>query len=373
MSLVISIAGLLILAFSIWYLPWRIAALLGSKRSLAPFRAALGLIMGCYLIAMHFLIFATGNVLIARLYLVWAIIFVFELYLFVILGLSQILGLVFKKLKLKPKTALLGVVLLALGLSFYQLYRTQDYVLSEYVIPVPGLEAPVRIMHFADLHLGAFRGQPFLRKIVDDAKRMEPDIVIWNGDLASSDLALDESLFELFKEISAEQYFTTGNHEFDININRLVSLLEKAGIVFLRSKMVETHGLQLIGLEYMNGGDSTDFYDAEAKMVTELTIADVLPGISRTYSAPTVVFHHSPVGIRHVSMGEVDVMLTGNTHAGQLSPLTTMFRLTWPNLKSGLRTVGHLNHLVSSGGGDYGAWFRFGTSYEFQVIDLIPG
>jgi predicted MPP superfamily phosphohydrolase len=345
---------------------------MGSKRSLAPYWIALGLIMGCYLVAMHNRIFATGNLLLARLYLIWAIVFVFELYLFVILGLAQILGLVFKKAKLKPKTALICLFALALGFSLYQLYRTQDYVLAEYVIPVPGLKEPVRIMHFVDLHLGAFRGEPFLRKIVDDVKRIGPDIVIWNGDLASSDLALDESLFELFKEISAEQYFTTGNHEFDIDINRLVSLLEGAGIVFLRSKMVETHGLQLIGLEYMNG-DSGDFYDVGAKMVTELTIADVLPSISRSYSAPTVVFHHSPVGIRHVSMGEVDVMLTGNTHAGQMAPLTTMFRLTWPTLKAGQSTVGHLNHLVSSGGGDYGAWFRFGTSYEFQVIDLIPG
>ena len=366
------IVGLGLLAVSIWYLPWRVAKLLGSKRSLWPWRAVLILVMGCYLAAMHFGIFATGSKLVARLYLAWAMVFVFELYLFIILAAIQILGLLFRKVKLRPVLGLAAVAALSAGMTLFQLHRTQGYVINEYVVPVPGLKAPVRLMHFVDLHLGSFRGEAFLKRIRSDIDARHPDIVIWNGDLATSDLALSEELFGHFKNAAPEQYFTTGNHELQIDTNRLLSLLEKNGIKFLRSSMVETHGLQLIGLEYMNG-DSIELYDAFAKMATDLTIADVLPRINRVFSEPTVVFHHSPVGLRHAAMGEVDVMLTGNAHTGQQAPLITMFRLSWPTLRAGQTSVGHMILLVSSGGGEYASWFRLGSPYEFQVVDLIPG
>lgn len=372
MNNIVPILGLGFLALTVWYLPWRVAELLGSKRALWPWRAFLLLLMGAYLVAMHYLIFATGSYVVARFYLIWAICFVFELYLFIFLAAFHLLSLTFRRPKFKPRLVLAAAVAFSAALTGYQLYRTQEYVIKEYVIPVPGLESKVRIMHFVDLHLGAFRGEPFLKNVVADIDELQPDLVIWNGDLASSNLALDNALFDLFKTVQAEQYFTTGNHEFDIDTNRLLSLLESSGIEFLRSRMVETHGIQLIGLEYMNG-EPPGFSGSEAKMITELTIADVLPGINRVHGVPTVVFHHSPVGLRHAAMGDVDVMLTGNTHAGQQSPLTTMFRLNLPVFSSGQSNVGHMVLLVSSGGGDYVSWFRLGPSYEFQLIDLVPG
>jgi predicted MPP superfamily phosphohydrolase len=328
--------------------------------------------MGAYLVAMRLKIFATASEAVGFLYLLWAIVFVFEIYSFLFLSAFQGLGRMVRAVRLRPVLQVVLSGVLAAVLTLYQLHRTQYYVVTEHVVPLPGLSEPVTILHVVDLHLGAFRGERFLRRIIGEVESRRPDIVIWNGDLASGNLALSESVFELFGGVAAEQYYTSGNHEYDVDTNRLRGLMERAGIVSLRSGMVETHGLQLIGLEYMNGDDN-DFYDHGAKMVSDQTIAEVLPKIPRDRSKPTVLFHHSPVGLRHAAMGDVDVFLTGNTHAGQDSPLTSMFRLSHPVWPAGLVEVGHMSVLISQGGGNFGAWFRLGDPYLFQLVTLVPG
>ena len=366
------ILGLGFLAASIWYLPWRAGALLGLKGRLWPWRVLLAIVMGAYLLAMHFKIFGTSSRALATFYVGWAMVFVFEIYSFIFLAAHHLLSLIPKRPLFGAKGAIALVAVLAGAMTLYQLYRTQYFVISEHEVPVPGLRSPVSILHVVDLHLGAFRGKGFLGRVIAEIKARRPDIVVWNGDLASGGVALDEGLFSMLDGLEAEQYYTTGNYDFDMDTDKLNSLLAAAGIEALRSRMVETHGLQLIGLDYMNG-DHSDFYDSEAAMATELTIADVLPNIVRDRSKPTLLVHHSPVGLRQADMGDVDVMLTGNTHSGQKAPLTTMFRLSRPVWRAGPVDIGHMTLVVSQGGGPYGAWFRIGSPYIFQMITLVPG
>lgn len=77
--------------------------------------------------------------------------------------------------------------------------------------------------------------------------------------------------------------------------------------------MVDTHGLQLIGLEYMNAHRVT--YDAH--IVNDLTMEEELPRIQRSADRPTILVHHNPVGLQHAHRGKIDAMLSGHTHGGQ--------------------------------------------------------
>lgn len=149
---------------------------------------------------------------------------------------------------------------------------------------------------------------------------------MYNGDLVDSNIALDPELFSLFKTVQAEQYFTTGNHEYYVDTDRALELIADAGIRVLRSEMLETHGIQLIGMEYMNADRET--YDAH--VVNTLTLQEELPKIARDTSKPTVLVHHSPVGIRYVAEENMDVMLSGHTHGGQFFPGTVLIRFRFP-------------------------------------------
>jgi predicted MPP superfamily phosphohydrolase len=223
-------------------------------------------------------------------------------------------------------------------------------------------------MHISDLHLGAQRGEAYLQDVLEAVKRHRPDLVLYNGDLVDSNIALRPELFALFKNVDAEQYFTTGNHEFYIDTSKALTFIENAGIRILRSEMVETHGLQFIGLEYMNADRGT--YDAH--IVNDLTIEEELPKIQRSASLPTLLAHHSPVGLQYVSKGNIDVMLAGHTHGGQLFPGNILTKIRFP-MNKGQYQAGGTTLLVSQGAGTFGPWMRLGTFNEVQLVTLVPG
>ncbi len=218
-----------------------------------------------------------------------------------------------------------------------------------------------------DIHLGTQRGEAYLKKILQVIEEEKPDIVLYNGDLVDSDIALKPELFNLFKTVEAEQYFTTGNHEFYMDTDKALKLIEDAGIKIVRSEMIETHDIQLIGLEYMNADRET--YDAH--IVNDLTIKEELPKIVRDNNKPTVVVHHSPVGMQYVADGGADLMLSGHTHAGQFFPGTAIIRYRFP-LSKGQHQIDETTLLVSQGAGTFGPWMRLGTFNEVQVINLVP-
>ena len=211
-------------------------------------------------------------------------------------------------------------------------------------------------MHIPDLHLGAQRAEAYLGNVVDTINRHNPDLVLYNGDLVDSNIALRPELFALFRTVKGEQYFTTGNHEFYLNTTRALELTAGAGIRILRSELVETHGLQLIGMEYMNADRKT--YDAH--MVNNLTLEEELPKIQRSAGLPTLLAHHSPVGLQYVSAGNINIMLSGHTHGGQVFPGTALIGMRFP-MNKGRHQVGGATLLVSQGAGTFGPWMRLGT------------
>jgi predicted MPP superfamily phosphohydrolase len=131
--------------------------------------------------------------------------------------------------------------------------------------------------------------------------------------------------------------------------------------------MVETHGLQLIGLEYMNADRVT--YDAH--IVNDLTMEEELPSIQRSADRPSLLVHHSPVGLQYVSRGKIDVMLSGHTHGGKVFPGTSPIGLRFP-MNTGRHRVGDTTLLISQGAGTFGPWMWLGTFNELQLITLVP-
>jgi predicted MPP superfamily phosphohydrolase len=355
---------LIILAFSAWYTPFRLKKLLGLKKVWPWQLTFLGLIAG-FIVVIGSGLYTSTNPLFAHLYNFLGLFFIFQVYLFFYLLLAQLAGLFFKKLP-KKRLAVLGLIL-CFCLVAGGLLAAQSFRVTDHEIAVDGLSGPVTIMHIPDLHLGAQRQKAYLEKILEVIKERKPDLVLYNGDLADSNIALTEEIFSLFKTVDSEQYFTTGNHEFYIDTDRVLSLVAGAGIRILRSEMVETHGLQLIGLEYMNGDRQTH----NSHMVNDLTIEEELPKILRSREKPTLLVHHSPAGLQYVSQGDIDVMLSGHTHGGQLFPGTMLIKFNFPRYK-GRHQVDGTTLLVSQGAGTFGPWMRLGTFNEVQFITLKP-
>ncbi|MDR1872582.1 MAG: metallophosphoesterase [Deltaproteobacteria bacterium] len=359
-----TIAILAILLFSTWYTPWRLKTALGQKSQILASVTQFMILAGYIAVIMtkYYITSPLGGVI----YNVLGLLFIFQVYLtisvFILHLFSRPLAR-FNKLKLLTQLA----IMVSLSLVIIGCAMAQLFTVTETVIQVKGLEKPVTIAHIPDLHLGSHRTRRYLDKVIKTIQDLKPDIVIYNGDLVDSDLALSERVFTKFKQIKAEQYYTTGNHEFYVNTDKALALAQKAGLKVLRSRMVETHGLQLIGLEYMNGDrDSSD-----AHRVNDLFLNEELPKIKRDPSKPTVLAHHSPVGVQYVAKEGIEVMLAGHTHGGQVFPGTVLIGLRFPYFK-GRFLVDKTTLLVSQGAGTFGPILRLGSFNEIQLVKLVP-
>ena len=359
-----TIICLSLLVFSAWYVPYRFKRLWELKR-VWPLQAALFLLVAGFFGFLFTGLYTSPNPVVAAAYNALGLIFIFQVYLFMLLIAAHALSP--RLIKLPGKKTAAGCLLISLGLVGLGFYQALSFTVTHHDIQVKGLAKPVSIMHIADLHLGAQRSEAYLQKVIEAIRRHKPDIVLYNGDMVDSDIALRPELFALFKSIEAEQYFTTGNHEFYIDTDKALGLIEKAGIRVLRSEMVRTHGLELIGLEYMNADRET--YDSH--MVNDLTVEEELPKIRRSAALPTVLAHHSPAGFKYAAQGNIDVMLAGHTHGGQLFPGNILIAMRFSTPK-GRHQAGGTTLLVSQGAGTFGPFMRLGSFNELQLVTLSP-
>ncbi|MBJ9974158.1 metallophosphoesterase [Pseudomonas sp. S75] len=252
------------MAFSIWYIPARLKHLLDLRR--AWLYALLTAVVLGYMALLYSGIYVLDNITIAWIYNVLGLLFMFVFYLLFLL----VLTLPLTALTRRSPAQLVGIGSLAVSAFFiaWGFINAQSFTVTRQDVAVAGLTQPVKIAHVPDIHLGAQRGKAWLGKVLAAVQAEKPDLVLYNGDLVDSNIALDPDLFALFKTVDAEQYFTTDNHEYYMDTDNALHLIADAGIHIVRSEMVETHGIQLIGMEYMNADRET----WDAHVVNPLTL-----------------------------------------------------------------------------------------------------
>ncbi|MDR1615110.1 MAG: metallophosphoesterase [Campylobacteraceae bacterium] len=356
------IIALLLIAVSIWYVPFRLKTLLGFKRVWIWHILSIIVIAG-YMLTVLKGIYTWDNAAAALMYNALGLLFVFFIYLFFLLLVTHPLTRLFKRKRILG----IGAIAISALLVIYGFINAQFFTITQYDLGVKGLTQSVKIVHIPDIHLGAQRGEGYLRKILSVIEKQKPDFVLYNGDLVDSNIALKPELFSLFKSVAAEQYFTLGNHEYYMDTDKALQLIADANIRILRSEMVETHGIQLIGMEYMNADKET--YNAHA--VNNLTIQEELPRIAKDDDKPSILVHHSPVGMKYAAQEDIDLMLAGHTHGGQFFPGTLLVKYSFP-MYSGRYQIGKMTLLVSQGAGTFAAPIRLGTRNEIQIVNLIP-
>jgi predicted MPP superfamily phosphohydrolase len=291
-------------------------------------------------------------------------------YLFGFFVILTLLLLALHAVQLKWSLPRKGTALLTLVLAFSITASgalwANHFGVSKIEIPMDALKQDVAVMHIPDVHIGHHRGKDYLAKIVAETNRCKPDIVLINGDLVDSNVALLPDVLSPLSDFKAPVYFTGGNHEKYVDTERALELIKKYGVRILHNEVVDTHGIYLVGLDYMNPDEKTfDMHPSDDKR----TIKNVLPTIPLKDDQPSVLMHHSPVGVQYVSAKGIDLMLSGHTHAGQMFPGTLLAPFFFPFIK-GLYQEGSTKVLVSQGAGTYGPRMRLGSSNEINFIRL---
>lgn len=257
---------------------------------------------------------------------------------------------------------------LTILISGYALWNATTTKLSEVEIPVDGLKHQKKIMHWTDIHLGHFRGESFLDRLVQMTNNHEIDFVALTGDLFDGRMELREETLAPLKKLKVPVYFVEGNHDGYSGVEEIKSLLRKTGVRVLENEIVEEGDIQIVGLNHLPAEENKRSMHAAGG---KSSIKEVLGGLQIKSAEPSLLLHHSPAGIEYAAEKGIDVYLAGHTHGGQLFPLTLLNDLLF-KYNRGLYAFNGTRIFVSKGLGTFGPPMRLGTRGEIALITLIP-
>jgi predicted MPP superfamily phosphohydrolase len=169
--------------------------------------------------------------------------------------------------------------------------------------------AGLRIAHLSDLHMSGRIAKGYFEQVVDHVNRCEPDIVAITGDLVERTRCLDwipDTLGRLCAP--AGVYYVLGNHDRHVDKRRLHATLTRAGLVYLGGRWIE---IAVRDIRLMLAGNELPWYRPAADFRD-------CPKCDASGLPLRVVLSHSPDQFFWAQEQEVDLMLAGHNHGGQV-------------------------------------------------------
>ncbi len=240
--------------------------------------------------------------------------------------------------------------------------------LTDVKIPVRGLPDSLsgyRIAQLSDMHLGVLIGEKTLSGWVEQVNAAKPDLVVITGDLVDENASVLADLAPVLGRLKAREgvWASMGNHEMYTGDMDAQRFMETAGVKVLRNETARLEsGLVLAGVD--------DPALAQMKQEPAPTPKSVLNGARE--EDHIILLHHRPINSAGYIPPEVDVILAGHTHAGQLWPFTLLTRLVHRQVQGG-QWLGQAFQYVSRGTGTWGPPMRVGASAEIAIVTLEAG
>jgi predicted MPP superfamily phosphohydrolase len=228
---------------------------------------------------------------------------------------------------------------------------------------MPAGSSGFTLVQLSDLHLGHLTSLDRLRWIVDQINGMSADLVAITGDLADPDIGQDSEFCQCLKEIRARHGVVAvpGNHDYLAGIDRFLQLAGRSNITVLRNERLLLAGaIQVAGLDEAAGRSSTEGGPDMEK---------ALAGYDS--NRPIIVLSHWPYGFDRAVRKNIDLQLSGHTHAGQIPPIDLLVWLTSP-YSVGYYENGRSRLYTSCGTGTWGPPMRFLSRNEIVKFTLVP-
>lgn len=231
------------------------------------------------------------------------------------------------------------------------------------------LQTPLKIVFFGDTHLGEFNDNDQLDRIVTKINTEKPDLVIFTGDLIGStgDFTVNpEAIAQSLAKIQTTygKVAVMGNHEYALlDEYNYTDLMNAGGFTVLVDDWLDISELnvRLLGLDDVYRGNP------DANLTDE--------ALDGSYN---ILITHEPDIVDKMASDQVQLVLAGHTHGGQISlPYLTEKILPTNGKKyvKGLYTIGSAGQtklFVTKGTGMTKLPFRFMNIPEIVAIEVSP-
>jgi predicted MPP superfamily phosphohydrolase len=248
---------------------------------------------------------------------------------------------------------------------------------------LPAVFEGMRIAQLSDIHMDEYTEPFFLRQVVAQTNRLQPDAVFLTGDFVSGgpgsiDFAVGAAwqCANILKELTCRNlYAVLGNHDATVGEKEVTAALTANGITVLNNSYlsIERAGKGIGGRLWLAGVDDP----VNGEPHPELAIP---AAIRHVPNEPVILMCHAPDyadNLLATPAGRaVDLMLSGHTHGGQVRlPLINAFTLPPMGQKyvEGWFRLGDMQLYVNRGIGTVGVPFRFACPPEITLMTLRRG
>ena len=174
------------------------------------------------------------------------------LYMLIILLLTDAIN-IFAHFSPKKYGLIVGVFTILI--SVYGILNTSFPRLKTVEIDIPKLTKPVQIAQLSDVHIGHFRGERNLRRLVQIVNKTEAQMVVITGDMFESFYNLNHETLRPLADLKVPVFFVSGNHDMYVDVDSVKQLMRDAGVNVLENSMMECCNIQIVGLDYMRPDD----------------------------------------------------------------------------------------------------------------------
>lgn len=309
------------------------------------------------------------------------------IYAFMILLIALIVKKILKNKVVRERVeksyAVLGLIyfLILSTLSIYGMINARIIHTTSYEVNINkqvNNMKKLKIVMVADLHIGYNIGTKHIKRMVDKINLEKPDLVLIAGDFFDNEYEAIENPSKMARILSSikSKYgtyatygnhdikervlmgFTFGDHDIKRSDKRMDEFLKNSNIVLLKDeyKLIDDKFYLYGRRDHSKPGD-----DGIRKQVSEIT-----KGLDK--SKPIILMEHQPKELKNLS-NNVDLVLSGHTHDGQIFPLNIAMRFIFEN-SYGIKKFNNMTSIVTSGVGLYGPNMRVFTKAEITAITV---
>ena len=258
------------------------------------------------------------------------------------------------------------LTLVMAGYGCYQARRTP--AVRQVDVPIanlPNALVGLRIVQISDLHVGPTIKAPFVERVVARVNELQPDLIVFTGDLADGTVERLATHTASLAELTAPLglYFCTGNHEYYSGVESWTEQARRLGfdVLINEGRQIDCGSgrIVLAGVTDFSAGELVpDHASDPAKALAASDGADV-----------RILLAHQPRSIEAASQANCHLQLSGHTHGGQFVPWKYVVSLQQPYV-AGLHKFRDTWIYIHRGTGYWGPPLRLGVPSEIAVLTL---
>lgn len=250
---------------------------------------------------------------------------------------------------------ILAIAIICLIINLNQL---SEFKISRISFKTDKVSQNIKILQITDFHSNPFVN---LDKLLKEIKKLQPDLIVLTGDIMEVDKAKEvKSLFEKLDSLNIPSYAVLGNHEQDTRSEKTYrDLLSSYNIQLLENQgEVLDLGVEKIYITGYRHNSAGDFRKNNPNRYFELSLM------------------HSPNGVGVLDLANVDLILAGHTHGGQvrlpiIGALYAPGQGFLPKYDKGLFDYGPAKLYICSGLGYSALALRFFNPVQISLIEVL--